>query len=101
MREALAMRGQFGRIGRSLRLIHASYAQPLDVTQLANGAHRVRTITGYSLSWNRLGQQGKIAAVFERMSWRATATPCGTVACGLCPVACALSTRFTKSIAPQ
>lgn len=38
MREALAMRGQFGRIGRSLRLIHASYAQPLDVTQLAEEA---------------------------------------------------------------
>ncbi|MFC0694385.1 AraC family transcriptional regulator [Paraburkholderia humisilvae] len=38
MREALAMRGQFGRIGRSLRLIHASYAQRLDVTQLAEQA---------------------------------------------------------------
>ncbi|WP_408298111.1 AraC family transcriptional regulator [Paraburkholderia sediminicola] len=38
MREALAMRGQFGRIGRSLRLIHAGYAQPLDVTQLAEEA---------------------------------------------------------------
>jgi len=35
MREALAMRGAFGRIGRSLRLIHADYAQPLDVTRLA------------------------------------------------------------------
>lgn len=38
MREALAMRGQFGRIGRSLRLIHAGYAQALDVTQLAEEA---------------------------------------------------------------
>jgi AraC-like DNA-binding protein len=38
MREALAMRGHFGRIGRSLRLIHAGYAQPLDVTQLAEEA---------------------------------------------------------------
>ncbi|MGF6532772.1 MULTISPECIES: AraC family transcriptional regulator [Paraburkholderia] len=38
MREALAMRGQFGRIGRSLRLIHAGYAQPLDVMQLAEEA---------------------------------------------------------------
>ncbi|MEA3117948.1 MAG: hypothetical protein QOI13_1218 [Paraburkholderia sp.] len=38
MREALAMRGQFGRIGRSLRLIHAGYAQSLDVTQLAEEA---------------------------------------------------------------
>jgi AraC-like DNA-binding protein len=38
MREALAMRGQFGRIGRSLRLIHADYSQPLDVTQLADEA---------------------------------------------------------------
>jgi AraC-like DNA-binding protein len=38
MREALAMRGQFGRIGKSLRLIHAAYAQSLDVTQLAEEA---------------------------------------------------------------
>ena len=38
MREALAMKGQFGRIGRSLCLIHAGYAQPLDVTQLAEEA---------------------------------------------------------------
>ncbi|MDR3096232.1 MAG: AraC family transcriptional regulator [Paraburkholderia sp.] len=38
IREALAMRGQFGKIGRSLRLIHASYAQPLDVRQLADEA---------------------------------------------------------------
>ncbi|WP_087733057.1 AraC family transcriptional regulator [Paraburkholderia piptadeniae] len=38
LREALAMRGQFGQIGRSLRLIHASYAQPLDVRQLADEA---------------------------------------------------------------
>jgi AraC-like DNA-binding protein len=38
MREALAMRGQFGRIGKSLRLIHANYAQPLDVSQLADEA---------------------------------------------------------------
>jgi AraC-like DNA-binding protein len=38
LREALAMRGQFGQIGRALRLIHASYAQPLDVRQLADTA---------------------------------------------------------------
>jgi AraC-like DNA-binding protein len=38
MREALAMKGQFGRIGKSLRLIHAGYAQPLDITQLAEEA---------------------------------------------------------------
>lgn len=38
MREALAMRGQFGQIGRSLRLIHSCYAQPLDVRQLADEA---------------------------------------------------------------
>ncbi|PCE23125.1 AraC family transcriptional regulator [Paraburkholderia acidicola] len=38
MREALAMRGQFGRIGRSIHLIHAGYAGPLDVTQLAEEA---------------------------------------------------------------
>ncbi len=38
MREALAMRGQFGKIGRSLRLIHAGYTQPLDVPQLAEAA---------------------------------------------------------------
>ncbi|VVD71397.1 AraC family transcriptional regulator [Pandoraea morbifera] len=38
MREALAMRGQFGRIGRALQLIHANYAQRLDVRQLAREA---------------------------------------------------------------
>jgi len=38
MRNALAMRGQFGRIGRSLRLIHTDYAQALDVAQLAGEA---------------------------------------------------------------
>ncbi len=38
MREALSVRGQFGRIGRSLRLIHAEYARPLDVTRLADEA---------------------------------------------------------------
>jgi AraC-like DNA-binding protein len=38
MREALSMRGQFGRIGKSLRLIHAGYAESLDVAQLAEEA---------------------------------------------------------------
>ncbi|WP_116138541.1 AraC family transcriptional regulator [Trinickia diaoshuihuensis] len=38
MRAALAMRGQFGRIGKSLRLIHAGYAGSLDVAQLAREA---------------------------------------------------------------
>lgn len=38
MREALAMKGQFGRIGKSLRLIHAGYARALDVAQLAEEA---------------------------------------------------------------
>jgi AraC-like DNA-binding protein len=38
MRNALALRGQFGRISQALRLIHASYAQPLDVAQLASEA---------------------------------------------------------------
>jgi AraC-like DNA-binding protein len=38
MREALAMQGQFGKIGRALRLIHSDYAQALDVTQLAEEA---------------------------------------------------------------
>ncbi|WP_407945467.1 AraC family transcriptional regulator [Paraburkholderia hiiakae] len=38
MREALAMKGQFGRIGKSLRLIHAGYARALDVVQLAEEA---------------------------------------------------------------
>ncbi|MBR8231851.1 AraC family transcriptional regulator [Burkholderia vietnamiensis] len=35
LRSALAMRGQFGRIGRSLRMIHADYARALDVRRLA------------------------------------------------------------------
>lgn len=38
MREALAMRGQFGRIGKSLRLIHVGYKQSIDVAQLAEEA---------------------------------------------------------------
>lgn len=38
MRAALGMQGQFGKIGRALRRIHASYAQPLDLSQLASEA---------------------------------------------------------------
>lgn len=38
MRAALAMQGQFGKIGKALRRIHAAYAQPLDLSQLASEA---------------------------------------------------------------
>ena len=38
MRAALTMRGQFGKIGLALRRIHAAYAQPLDLRQLAGEA---------------------------------------------------------------
>jgi len=38
MRAALAMHGQFGKIGKALRRIHATYAQPLDLAQLAGEA---------------------------------------------------------------
>jgi AraC-like DNA-binding protein len=38
MRAALAMQGQFGKIGKALRRIHATYAQPLDLAQLAKEA---------------------------------------------------------------
>jgi AraC-like DNA-binding protein len=38
MREALTMRGQFGRVGRAIRLIHISHAKSLDVAQLAKEA---------------------------------------------------------------
>jgi AraC-like DNA-binding protein len=38
LRAALAMQGHFGRIGRALQLIHATYAQPLDVAALAREA---------------------------------------------------------------
>ena len=38
MRSALAMQGQFGKIGKALRRIHATYAQPLDLAQLASEA---------------------------------------------------------------
>jgi len=38
LRHALAMRGQFGKISRALRLIHADYAQVLDVGRLASAA---------------------------------------------------------------
>src|SRR5699024_1275338 len=38
MRAALSMRGQFGKIGKALRRIHAACAEPLDVPQLASEA---------------------------------------------------------------
>lgn len=38
MREALALKGQHGKISRALRRIHASYAEPLTLTQLAKEA---------------------------------------------------------------
>ena len=38
MRAALAMQGQFGKIGRALERIHASYGEPLDLPGLANEA---------------------------------------------------------------
>jgi AraC-like DNA-binding protein len=38
MRAALAMQGQFGKIGKALRRIHSAYAQPLDLPQLASEA---------------------------------------------------------------
>ncbi|WP_340647885.1 AraC family transcriptional regulator [Pseudoxanthomonas winnipegensis] len=38
LRAALAMQGRFGRIGKALRHLHAAYAQPLSVAQLAEEA---------------------------------------------------------------
>lgn len=38
MREALALKGQYGKIGRALRRIHAGYAGALDLAQLAQEA---------------------------------------------------------------
>lgn len=38
MRSALAMHGQFGKISKALQRIHAAYAQPLDLPQLAREA---------------------------------------------------------------
>lgn len=38
LRSALAMQGQFGKIGKALRRIHATYAQPLDLSGLASEA---------------------------------------------------------------
>jgi len=38
MRAALAMRGRFGNIARDLQRIHTSYAQPIDLPQLAGEA---------------------------------------------------------------
>ena len=35
MRAALALQGQFGKIGKALQRIHATYAEPLTLTQLA------------------------------------------------------------------
>lgn len=38
LRSALGMRGQFGRIGKALRRIHAAYAEPISLAQLASEA---------------------------------------------------------------
>lgn len=38
MRAALSMQGQFGKIGRALERIHATYAEPLDLPVLASEA---------------------------------------------------------------
>jgi len=38
LRAALAMQGQFGKVGRALRRIHAAYAQTLDLPALAREA---------------------------------------------------------------
>jgi AraC-like DNA-binding protein len=38
MREALGLKGQYGKIGRALRRIHMGYAEPLDLAQLAQEA---------------------------------------------------------------
>ncbi|MBD1554440.1 AraC family transcriptional regulator [Pseudomonas typographi] len=56
LRAALAMQGHFGKIGKALRRIHATYAQPLDLTQLADEAgmsvptfhHHFKAITSTS-----------------------------------------------------
>jgi AraC-like DNA-binding protein len=38
LRSALGMQGQFGKIGKALRHIHAAYAQPINLAQLAKEA---------------------------------------------------------------
>jgi AraC-like DNA-binding protein len=38
LRSALGMRGQFGKISKALRRIHAAYAEPIDLAQLASVA---------------------------------------------------------------
>jgi AraC-like DNA-binding protein len=38
LRSALGMQGQFGKIGKALRHIHAAYAQPINLAQLASEA---------------------------------------------------------------
>jgi AraC-like DNA-binding protein len=38
LRAALAQRGQYGKIGRALQLIHTRYAEPLDLARLAQAA---------------------------------------------------------------
>jgi AraC-like DNA-binding protein len=39
MRSALGMQGQFGKIAKALRRIHAEYAQPINLAQLAKDAN--------------------------------------------------------------
>lgn len=88
MREALSMRGPFGKIGRSLRLIHARYAQPLDVSQLAREAgmslpsfhHHFKTIAQVSpmqyLKSTRL-HQARLLMVREDLSAEAASVAVG------------------------
>lgn len=79
LRAALTMQGQFGKIGKALRRIHATHAQPLNLAQLADEAgmsvptfhSHFKTITGMApmqyVKSARL-HQGRLLMVRESMT---------------------------------
>ncbi|HEL3779737.1 TPA: AraC family transcriptional regulator [Stenotrophomonas maltophilia] len=88
MREALAMRGRFGSIGKALRTIHAAYATALDVGQLAAEAgmsvgtfhDHFRAVTGTSpmqyVKSTRL-HQARLLMLRQRMTAEAASLAVG------------------------
>lgn len=82
LRAALTRRGQFGKIGKALRRIHATYAQPLNLTQLADEAgmsvptfhSHFKAITGMSpMQYVKSARLHQARLLMVRQSMTATA----------------------------
>ncbi|PJZ03409.1 AraC family transcriptional regulator [Pantoea rodasii] len=61
LRAALTLQGQFGKVGKALRLIHADYAQALTLTQLAGSAGM--SIPTFSAHFKTITQQSPMQYV--------------------------------------